>query len=211
MSPHTTRPTYRVPSPALVVAVFALLVALGGTGYALSALPKHSVGPAQLKKNAVKSKAVKDHTLRAKDFRPGELPPSDVFVKYLGTDSVPVTALTGPGAATVITSMSLPAGTYYVRATGYGDNHSAVLQARLVCSLGSSGVELAPGAPSLYVPIQPVAGTNAERGYFSLDAAYRLSATGTVSVACSKGAMAQNIEAAASLTALKVAHVTAVP
>ena len=91
-----------------------------GQGYALAALPKHSVGPAQLKKNAVTSKAVKNHALKAKDLQVGVLPPSDVFIKYLGDDGVPVTALVGAGADTVIRSMSLPAGTYYVRATGLG-------------------------------------------------------------------------------------------
>ena len=59
---------------ALVVAVCALLVAVGGTGYALAAIPKHSVGAAELKKNAVRSKAVKDHSLKTKDFRAGQLP-----------------------------------------------------------------------------------------------------------------------------------------
>jgi hypothetical protein len=41
------------PSPALVVAVLALLVAMSGTAYAATMLPKNSVGTAQLKKGAV--------------------------------------------------------------------------------------------------------------------------------------------------------------
>ena len=40
------------PSPAMVVAITALIVALGGTGYAALKLPKSSVGTAQLKRNA---------------------------------------------------------------------------------------------------------------------------------------------------------------
>ena len=42
------------PSPALIVAILALIVAMAGGAYA-AAVPKNSVGPKQLKKNAVKS------------------------------------------------------------------------------------------------------------------------------------------------------------
>lgn len=64
----------RRPSPAMVVACVALAVALGGTGYAALRLPANSVGTRQLKKNAVISSKVKNHSLRALDFRPGQLP-----------------------------------------------------------------------------------------------------------------------------------------
>ena len=63
------------PSPAMVVACLALGVALSGTSYAkILALPVNSVGTAQLKPNAVISSKVKDHTLLAADFKPGQLP-----------------------------------------------------------------------------------------------------------------------------------------
>jgi len=64
----------RRPSPAMVVALVALFVALGGAAYATTQLPKNSVGPRQLKKNAVTSPKVKDHSLLAKDFKSGQLP-----------------------------------------------------------------------------------------------------------------------------------------
>ncbi len=56
------------PSPALVVACLALLVALGGTSYAAVALPKNSVGTPQLRAASVTSLKVKDRTLRLVDF-----------------------------------------------------------------------------------------------------------------------------------------------
>ena len=62
------------PSPAMAVALLALFVALGGAGYAAVRLPKNSVGPKQLKRNAVRSAKVKDHSLLEKDFRTGQLP-----------------------------------------------------------------------------------------------------------------------------------------
>jgi hypothetical protein len=57
-----------------VIACIALFVALGGTGYAVSQLPRNSVGTPQLKDNAVVSAKVKDHSLRANDFAAGQIP-----------------------------------------------------------------------------------------------------------------------------------------
>jgi hypothetical protein len=75
----------RRPSPALVVACIALMVALGGTGYAtVLQVPRNSVGPAQLKTaavtnkkiaaNAVTSAKVANGSLVRGDFRPGSIP-----------------------------------------------------------------------------------------------------------------------------------------
>jgi hypothetical protein len=55
----------RAPSPALVVAVVALFVALGGTTYAATSLGKNSVGTAQLKKNAVTAQKIKNGAVTA--------------------------------------------------------------------------------------------------------------------------------------------------
>jgi hypothetical protein len=61
------------PSPALAVSCLALAIALGGTGYAVTQLPKNSVGTAQIKKNAVTGAKVKAGTLDASDFKAGAL------------------------------------------------------------------------------------------------------------------------------------------
>jgi hypothetical protein len=69
------RISIRRPSPALVVSSIALGLALGGTGYATGlAVPKNSVGTAQLKTGAVTTKKVKDRSLLKADFKPGQLP-----------------------------------------------------------------------------------------------------------------------------------------
>lgn len=60
------------PSPAMIVAMIALFVAMTGVSYA--ALAINSVGPKQLRKNAVRSPKVKDGSLRAVDFAAGQLP-----------------------------------------------------------------------------------------------------------------------------------------
>ena len=75
----------RRPSPAMVVACVALVVALGGTSYAtVLQVPKASVGTAQLKTGAVTTKKlaanavtgakVRNGSLRKADFGPGQLP-----------------------------------------------------------------------------------------------------------------------------------------
>jgi len=64
----------RRPTTATVVASTALFVALGGTGYAATALPAKSVGAKQLRTSAVTSAKVKDGSLRARDFRRADLP-----------------------------------------------------------------------------------------------------------------------------------------
>jgi hypothetical protein len=61
-------------SSAHVIAIIALMVALGGTGYAALRIPRNSVGTSQLKKNAVISSRVKNRSLRAIDFKNGQLP-----------------------------------------------------------------------------------------------------------------------------------------
>lgn len=51
------------PSPAMVVALLALFVALAGSGYAAVRLPKNSVGTPQLKKGAVTPPKVAKKTI----------------------------------------------------------------------------------------------------------------------------------------------------
>jgi hypothetical protein len=70
-------------SYANVVATLALFIALGGGAYAATKLPKNSVGPTQLRKNAVTSSKVKDGSLHRQDFATKDL-----------------ASLRGPGGAT---------------------------------------------------------------------------------------------------------------
>jgi hypothetical protein len=75
----------RRPSPALVVASAALLVALSGTSYAtVLNVPKNSVGTSQLKRNAVKPTKLAPNAVRTAhvlngsllgaDFKVGQIP-----------------------------------------------------------------------------------------------------------------------------------------
>jgi hypothetical protein len=71
--PDRLRARFHRPTPATAIALIALFVALGGTGYAALKLPKNSVGTKQLKANAVTGAKVKNGTLTADDFG-GSLP-----------------------------------------------------------------------------------------------------------------------------------------
>lgn len=61
------------PSPAMVVACIALLVALGGTSYAAIRLPANSVGSKQIKNSAVTSLKVKNDSLTGADIKESAL------------------------------------------------------------------------------------------------------------------------------------------
>jgi hypothetical protein len=75
---------FKTPSPAMLVALLALFVALGGTSYSAISLSKNSVGSRQIinggvkradiARNAVASAKVRDFSLLAKDFKAGQLP-----------------------------------------------------------------------------------------------------------------------------------------
>ena len=87
------------PSPALVVALIALFVALGGTSYAaITALPTNSVGTPQLKNSAVTGRKIKNGAITAAKISPSAL-----------------------GAATVVGTPGAPAYATGWESPGFGD------------------------------------------------------------------------------------------
>src|SRR3954451_17053543 len=63
-----------LPKHSTLIAYIALFCALGGGAYAAVKLPSNSVGTKQLKAGAVTGDKVKDASLQAPDFAPGQLP-----------------------------------------------------------------------------------------------------------------------------------------
>ena len=162
----------RRPSPSMVVACFALLVALGGTGVAATvALAPNSVGTVQLRNNAVVSAKVRNGSLLRADFRSGQLPagprgpvgppgatgatgaagaagpagPSDAFARFLNG---PVAV---PAALTTLANLSIgQAGRYVLWAKAYFTSTvDGVVTCRLVAGTDSdqSQTYVAPTAP----------------------------------------------------------------
>ena len=58
------------PSPAMVVALSALVISMAGTGYAATRLPAHSVGSRALKKNAVTAAKLSARAVRSRAIAP---------------------------------------------------------------------------------------------------------------------------------------------
>src|SRR5262245_19358780 len=68
------------PSPAMIVACVALLVALGGTSYAAVQLPRNSVGTKQLRKGAVATAKIRRSAVTTSKIKDGQVKGADVDV-----------------------------------------------------------------------------------------------------------------------------------
>lgn len=99
------------------MATIALVFSVTGTGWAVTQLPRNSVGPWQIKPSSVTSVKVKNGSLRAIDFAAGQLPrgetgatgargPSDAYVNLTGGVALQQTS------TVVNESQTLPAGSY---------------------------------------------------------------------------------------------------
>jgi hypothetical protein len=71
------------PSPAMAVALTALFVALGGTGYAAIKLPSNSVGAKQIKKSAVTNKKLGANAVTSPKVKNGSLTAADINLATL--------------------------------------------------------------------------------------------------------------------------------
>src|SRR5690349_6361654 len=112
----------RRPSPALVVASLALLVALGGTSVAAVqfTIPRASVGTLQLKDSAVNSSKVRNHSLLLTDFAPGQIPRGPAGPRGAAGPAGPAgpAGLNGATGATGATGPSGPSGTSNAKVYG---------------------------------------------------------------------------------------------
>jgi hypothetical protein len=116
-------------SYANVISSIALFVALGGTGYAVTQLPRNSVGNRQLKANAVTSAKIRARAVQRSDLAPtarggergprgpvgpaGALGPSETIqVKR----AAPVPIPTAAGGAATISTITLSAGSWMFNA-----------------------------------------------------------------------------------------------
>jgi hypothetical protein len=117
----------RRPSPALVVAFVALLVALGGTAYAGFSVPKNSVGTKQLKNGAVTTSKIKNGTVtKSKINTSGLTVPNALFANSAGsagsatnaTNATNATHATGADTATNSQQLGGVAAASYLRVGG---------------------------------------------------------------------------------------------
>jgi hypothetical protein len=170
------------PSPAMVVASAALLIALTGTSIAAvqASVPKNSVGTAQLKNNAVTAAKIKSNAVTAAKIasnavssakiasnavtgakvQNGSLVAADMGAGQLAGDAY-ARFLNGPivvpAASTTLGSLTIPqTGSYLIWAKAY---ITAPLTTDVTCILQAgtdvdqSVTSLRPGAPSGAVPL----------------------------------------------------------
>lgn len=86
---------------ANVIATVALFVALGGTTWAVTRLPKNSVGAKQLKRNAVRTAKIKNEAVTAAKIRKGTITGSRLNLTSIGTVPSAQTAATATDAKTL--------------------------------------------------------------------------------------------------------------
>jgi len=172
--------------PATVISLIALFVALSGTSYAISQLPKNSVGNKQLKKNAVTAAKVKDRSLLAKDFKAGQLPRG--AKGYVGNrNPTPLLDLTA-SFQTATTSQQLPAGSYI-----------AVARVNLISSGGASGIVCSFGDDAVQ-SLNLGAGTQMP---LTLASGFKLNEAGKITAGCQRASGSVSV-AQASVVATRV-------
>lgn len=76
------------PSAAIVVAVIALFVALGGVGWAQFSVPNGSVGTAQLRNNAVTSAKIANGSVGNFKLKSGSVGPRKLINNAVGVDQI---------------------------------------------------------------------------------------------------------------------------
>jgi hypothetical protein len=116
MQDDVSRKRAMMPSPAMVVAIVALVVALGGTAYAAGQLAKNSVGSKELKAKSVTTGKIANGAVNGAHVAPSSITGQDINLNALGT--VPSAAnATQTGNANTITGhqAACPGGTTLIR------------------------------------------------------------------------------------------------
>ena len=164
------------PSPALVISIIALVFAATGTGWAVTQLPRNSVGAPQIKNDAVISSKVKDGSLSATDFAARQLPtgatgatgargPSDAWVFISSSASFDF------NSQSVLESTTLPAGSY-----------TAIAILSLSSRLADTSAECGLTGTNVIMELPDRGSTT-----ITLPGAVTLSSPGTIAVTCRSG------------------------
>ena len=204
----------RRPSPAMVVALIALFVALGGSSYAAlrigsKQIKNNSVRSGDLRNNDVSTKDIRNRSLLEQDFKAGQLPAGPAGAAGPqgpqgppGPSAVYQTrfAYTSPGEVvptasyTTLNTLTVPSGSYDVRTTIGITNGNAALDG-VVCDVGPP-----VGSVERFSVISP---TNT-LAYGSGGIATTLPAGGTITLRCITNGAGPVRRRASTLTAVKV-------
>jgi hypothetical protein len=168
------------PSPAMVVAVIALVAALSGSAYA--ALGKNSVGSRQLKSKAVTTGKIANNAITSVKVAKGSLTGEDINVNALGTVPNATNAASAGNANTVTGhAASCPGGTTLIRGTCFdaAPNAAAPNQKVAADACAAKGGFL-PSVMALYSTRQVLnLGTGAGTDHMFTDSYYSAVGTGS--------------------------------
>ncbi len=105
------------PSPAMIVALLALVMASVGTGIAAFQLPRNSVGAKHIRKNAVRTKQIAKNAVTGAKVKPRALTGADINLGKLGV--VPDAAHAGVAdVAEVARGIAAPEPVHFVGSPG---------------------------------------------------------------------------------------------
>jgi hypothetical protein len=193
------------PTPSMAVGLVALTVALGGTSYAAIKLPANSVGSKQLKRDAVTGEKVKDASLFANDFAPGQIPkgprgdtgpqgapgapgtpgapgatgaPGPSSIRYLTKTGQPTLS----NSMTTVATLSLPAGQWLVTGQVVAVNFGAFDIVRCRLTVGGTDYPSTAVAVSGANPGSPITTTAPHNLTVSGDAHLRCASDSTPAV-----------------------------
>ena len=115
------------PSPAMIIAVIALIASLSGSAYA--ALARNSVGTKQLKNNAVKTGKFQNGAVRGQHVRDRSLTGQDIRVGALGTVPGASHAAQAGNSGTITGhSAACPGGTTLIRGICFDSASNSVVK-----------------------------------------------------------------------------------
>ncbi len=119
MQDDVSRKRALLPSPAMVVAIIALVMATAGSAFAVkksTELPRNSVGSKQLKAKAVTTGKIANNAVKSNNIVDKSLTDDDINVKALGTvPSATDAAQTGNAGTITGHAAACPGGTTLIR------------------------------------------------------------------------------------------------
>jgi hypothetical protein len=159
------RPRTRVPSPAMVVALIALVFGMVGTGVAALKLPKNSVSSKQLKKNSVTGAKIKKDAVTGAKVKKQSLTGEDIDLAKLGTvpsaqtaNSIPpaeATHLVGAPGEPVFESGSSnlgPISGASFKPAGFFKDHEGIVHLQGLVKVGEGGIAIIFSLPPGFRP-----------------------------------------------------------
>jgi hypothetical protein len=128
MDQDVSRKRAVMPSPAMIVAIIALIAALGGSAYAAAKLGKNSVGSRQLKAKAVTTPKIANNAVNGAKVANNSLTGADVDLNALGTVPSAVSSAQAGNANTVANhAAACPGGTVLIRGVCFDAGSNAAV------------------------------------------------------------------------------------